>query len=176
MDSAVLNAQFEMAMSDELSRAQFYWRAQSVLRERDSLKAQIAGAQQQEPVLYQSRMRDISRKWGFWKECSQSFYEQSGGFSVSGTIYQHEFRKLYAAPVIPQIALPAPDMWLDALMARPEKLKNVPCELQSTLETSEVELTADEIIETWHDCGYACSDGHAIKFARAIISAMKDKK
>lgn len=41
MDSAVLNMPFKMAMSDELSRYQFYLRAQSVLRERDSLKARI---------------------------------------------------------------------------------------------------------------------------------------
>lgn len=41
MDSAVIGMPFEMAMSDELSRRQFYSRAQSMMAERDQLRAEV---------------------------------------------------------------------------------------------------------------------------------------
>lgn len=41
MDQAVIGMPYEMAMGDELSRSQFYSRAQAILAERDQLRAEV---------------------------------------------------------------------------------------------------------------------------------------
>lgn len=41
MDSAVIKAPFDIAMSDDISRHQFYTRAQSILDERNALRTEI---------------------------------------------------------------------------------------------------------------------------------------
>lgn len=52
MDDAVINMPYEIAMSDDISRRQFYYRAQAVLKERDEALAKLAAMESQEPVAY----------------------------------------------------------------------------------------------------------------------------
>lgn len=51
MDSAVIGMPYEMAMSSEASRRQFYERAQALLAERDGMRQELFAYRVQEQVL-----------------------------------------------------------------------------------------------------------------------------
>lgn len=55
MDDAVINMPYEIAMSDDISRRQFYYRAQAVLKERDEALAKLAAIE--------SELSSLPAKW-----------------------------------------------------------------------------------------------------------------
>lgn len=76
MDDGIIRMPYEMAMSDELSRKQFYSRANSLLTELTEIRAKLAAMERRKPDMYR---KEVHEGWPEWSENDLFSDGESGG-------------------------------------------------------------------------------------------------